>query len=104
MYHCLLLKKKYFKFGSMFSRVHSIFFGLSIWHDCDYIDKIGFFFLSAQCLNPSIMFVLYMYYYAFLYGHIISVNKSRAFQKSKIIVHIINLLKIIVMSLKKEAH
>ena len=45
--------------------------------------------LSAQCLNPCILFVLYMYYYAFLYGHITTVNKPRASQKSKIIVHIL---------------
>ena len=37
--------------------------------------------------NSINQFVLYGYYYAFLYGHVINVNKPRASQKSKILAH-----------------
>ena len=37
--------------------------------------------------NSINQFVLYVFYYAFLYGHVINVNKPRAFQKSTILAH-----------------
>ena len=84
-YHCASLFFLQAHMTTVWPKLFSISFARL--YNCHFIDKVIFSMFPNFFHNSINQFVLYGYYYAFLYGHVINVNKPRASQKSTVLAY-----------------